>query len=86
MQVVVLAMVAMVMGIAVTTMCTLLGEIFVIIAVATALERQLLTFADIATILEVLATLLVTAVTIFLSSVSSKAIVDPGSIHAAKFL
>lgn len=86
MQVVVLAIVAMIMGVAVLSMCALLGELLVITAVATALEREMLTFTDLATFMEVFVTVLVTAVTIFLAAVSSGAKMTDSDIAAAKFV
>jgi len=75
----------MIMGIAVMTMATVLGEIFVITAVATAMKRQLISFSDLLPIVEMLASIVVAILTVVIAAASTGAKISEGGIAMSRY-
>lgn len=68
-QVMVLSGIAIIMGVAVVTMCALVVELLMLTAIATVLERNVISLEEIGTLLELIVTVLVTVITVVLASV-----------------
>lgn len=89
-QLIVLSGTAIIMGVAVVTMCAFVVELLVLTMVTTALERGIVSVDELGTLMELIATLMVTVITVVLASVggdkSDKSVLlDSPSIAALKF-